>query len=629
MKFWSLLFAFVFMNIASAQVPQSNHVWIITEENHSFEEVIGNPSMPYFNALAAKYGLATQYYSNRHNSLAALMWLVAGQTVTTDDNASGCFNVDNVVREVLARGLTWKSYQVDLPYPGFQGLSNLNYVRRHNPLIDFTDSCAAAQQLNSVPFTQLATDIARNATPNFSYISPNLKEDAHDGTLPQADQWLAAQLPAILARPEFQPGGDGLLFVVWDEGDLSNDNRCSARLPSGCGGRLATLVIGPQVKPGYQSTVRYDHANLLRTVCDAMSFASCPGEGAVASPMLDFFNTVQVSTPFANSAVASPLQVRAVADNESLVSAMQIYVDGALRYQTSGAIANASLPLSQGGHQVVVQSWDAIGGIHKRGVNVLAQSEAVVVKSPAPNAAVSSPVLISANGNGSSPVYAMQVYVDDALQYQVSGSAINAKLPMSKGQHHVVVQAWDDSGGTTKSGFNLTVVPTPSVMTISPMGNLSVYSPLEVTAITQDSNPVYAMQVYVDNALQYEFRGTGLATPLSVGPGSHHFVVQAWDTAGGVYKNGTTIKVKPVIVTIVAPASSAILTSPVTIKASVQADAPVYAMQIYVDSNLAYQANGSTLNEALPLSSGQHNIVVQAWDNGGGTWKSNVSVTVK
>jgi hypothetical protein len=345
--------------------------------------------------------------------------------------------------------------------------------------------------------------------------------------------------------------------------------------------------------------------------------------------MLDFFNTVQVSTPFANSAVASPLQVRAVADNDSLVSAMQIYVDGALRYQTSGAIANASLPLSQGGHQVVVQSWDAIGGIHKRGVNVLAQSEAVVVKSPAPNATVSSPVLISANGNGSSPVYAMQVYVDDALQYHVSGSAINAKLPMSKGQHHVVVQAWDDSGGTTKSGFNLTVVPTPSVMTISPMANLSVYSPLEVTAITQDSNPVYAMQVYVDNALQYEFRGTGLATPLSVGPGSHHFVVQAWDTAGGVYKNGTTINVKPVIVTIAAPASSAILTSPVTIKASVQADAPVYAMQIYVDSNLVYQANGSTVNKALPLSSGQHNIVVQAWDNGGGTWKSNVSVTVK
>jgi hypothetical protein len=52
-------------------------------------------------------------------------------------------------------------------------------------------------------------------------------------------------------------------------------------------------------------------------------------------------------------------------------------------------------------------------------------------------------------------------------------------------------------------------------------------------------------------------------------------------------------------------------------------------MQIYVDSNLVYQANGSTVNEALPLSSGQHNIVVQAWDNGGGTWKSNVSVTVK
>jgi hypothetical protein len=59
------------------QVPQSKHVWIVTEENHSYESVIGNSGMPYFNSLATKYGLATQYYSEQHNSISALMWLVA------------------------------------------------------------------------------------------------------------------------------------------------------------------------------------------------------------------------------------------------------------------------------------------------------------------------------------------------------------------------------------------------------------------------------------------------------------------------------------------------------------------------------------------------------------------------
>jgi hypothetical protein len=68
----------IFSSIAWAQVPQSRHVWIVTEENHSYESVIGNTSMSYFNSLAAKYGLATRSYSEEHNSISALMWLAAG-----------------------------------------------------------------------------------------------------------------------------------------------------------------------------------------------------------------------------------------------------------------------------------------------------------------------------------------------------------------------------------------------------------------------------------------------------------------------------------------------------------------------------------------------------------------------
>jgi phosphatidylinositol-3-phosphatase len=264
----ALLLVCLLGGLAYAQVPQSKHVWIITEENHSYESIIGNSSMPYYNSLAKKYGLTTQYYSPMHNSLAALFWLVAGQTVTVDNSTTSCFNVDNVIRHVLAKGLTWKSYQVDLPYPGFLGLYNLNYMRRHNPLIDFTDACTSTQRINSVPFTQLATDIANKSTTNYAYITPNADQDAHNGTLAQADQWLHQELPAILALPEFRPGGDGLLFIVWDEGNVGTDGRCSSRLQRNCGGRVATLVIGPQVKPNFKSSVTYTHANLLRTVCD-------------------------------------------------------------------------------------------------------------------------------------------------------------------------------------------------------------------------------------------------------------------------------------------------------------------------------------------------------------------------
>src|SRR5260370_28016292 len=82
---------------AASSVPRSNHVWIITEENHSYESVIGNSQMPYYNSLANKYALAAQYYANRHSSLPALMRLVAGQDLTTKHNTTSCFHLDNLV----------------------------------------------------------------------------------------------------------------------------------------------------------------------------------------------------------------------------------------------------------------------------------------------------------------------------------------------------------------------------------------------------------------------------------------------------------------------------------------------------------------------------------------------------
>jgi hypothetical protein len=614
--------------IALGQVPSSNHVWIITEENHSFEEVIGDSSMPYYNTLAAQNGLATEYYSNHHNSLTALMWLVAGQPITTDDNATSCFDVNNVVRRVLLQGLTWKSYQVDLPYAGFAGLSWLNYVRRHNPLIDFTDSCSGAQALNSVPYTQLATDMQNNDTANFIYISPNLDEDAHDGTLPQADQWLSQELPAILARPEFAPGGDGLLFIVWDEGDIANDSRCSARLSSGCGGKIATLVIGPQVRPHYQSAVRYDHANLLRTVCDALGVTSCPGEAALAIPMADFFNTVNIVAPLPNARVASPVHIQAATNNGSAVNAVQVYVDDVLNYQVSGSTIDTMRPLSAGKHHVVLQSWDANGGIHKSGVYVTVQPEAVIVNSPLPNATVMSPVAVVATAGGKNPVQTMQIYIDNALAYQINAGAVNTTVPMTSGSHHVVVQAGDSSGGTTKTGMNISV-SAPTITIAKPAVNAQLYSPLQIVANTQDTNPIFAVQVYVDDTLQYEFSGTGLEFPMAIPPGTHSLVVQAWDSAGGIYKQRETITVKPVNVKISSPLNNASTSSPVQINASVPTNSPVYTMQVYVDNALQYQTNGTAVNTALTMSSGQHLVVVQAWDNGGGTWKSSAQITVQ
>ncbi len=287
------------------------------------------------------------------------------------------------------------------------------------------------------------------------------------------------------------------MFIVFDEADLSSkaappDNRCSAKIASGCGGHLATLVIGPQVKAGYQSSVRYDHANLLRTICDAMGMTSCPGAALVASPMSDF------------------------------------YVDDALAYQASGSTVDTHVPMSMGGHYVVVQTWDIAGGIHKRGIYVNVKPQAVVVTSPAPNSIVGPSVVVSATGEGQTPIASMQLYLDSVLQYQSPGSVLNTSVPLGSGPHHLSVQATDSLGNLTANSFAVTSAG-PAIQILSPVPNASFYAPMQISATTIDPTPVIAIQVYVDNTLAYQVRGTGVQAAIPLNQGAHSVVVQAWN----------------------------------------------------------------------------------------------------
>jgi len=616
-----------------ATTPQSRHVWIITEENHSYESVIGNSGMPYFNSIARKYGLAKQYYSEQHNSISALMWLVAGQPITGNDQTTFCYNVDNIARHLIAQGFTWRSYQEDLPYPGFTGIKNLDYVRRHNPIIDFTDTCDPTQALNSVPFAQLAKDIANHATPNYAFVTPNLQSDAHNGTLAAADYWLSQHVPTILRLPEFQPGGDGILFVVWDEADLSGkgaspDDRCAANISRGCGGRLATLVIGPQVKSGYASPHRYDHANLLRTVCEAMGFTTCPGAAAVANPMADFFNTVEISAPFPSTKVASPVHIQATSLNGSPVIAMQILVDHVLQYRTSAASLSAKIPMSLGSHHITVQSRDAAGGIHKRSIDVSVQSQAVMVTDPAPNAVVSSSVPVSAVGSGSKAVTKMQLYVDGNSQFQSSGNILNTKVSLSRGTHTLAVEATDSSGNLTRSKVPVTAA-NPSVQVLSPAPNSSFHAPLYVSAKTIDPSPVTGLHIYVDHTLAYQVRGTGVQATLPISLGTHTLVVKAWNASGASYERNVTVNIVPLPIKISSPVANATVNSPVTVTASAPANSPVKKMNIYVDHVLKYKGPGTSVSHSFNLSSGQHYIVTKGWDQYGNSWSKGEYIKVR
>jgi phosphatidylinositol-3-phosphatase len=454
--------------VANAQdVPTSKHVWVLTEENHSFEDVVGNSQMPYYNQLIKQYGLATQFYSDQHSSLPALMWYVAGAAVETNNDTVSCDHTnDNIVRELLNHGgYTWRSYQEDMPGAGYQALyggPNDIYARRHNPLIDFTDVCpGTGQDTNSVPYTQMATDFDQGNVANYAYITPDLNNDAHNGTLEAADQWLQANLPTILARPEFEPGGDGLLFIIWDEGTLTTDNRCSATVATGCGGRVATLVIGPRVKPGYQSTITYHSENVLKTVCVAMGLSTCPGIAQNAAPMADFFTSgsgsqgqsdgVVISAPEGGVTIEGSVHLIASASENQKVSQTQVW-DNGVKLGVYGAQVDAIYNLASGSHTTTVLDLDsAYKVIHQTAVTYIVKplANGIQIISPTPNEIISnSTVNIVAHANESSPVSQIQVWDNGVKLGWYPGSDVNQYFTLAPGYHTVTVMDLDGSYNT-------------------------------------------------------------------------------------------------------------------------------------------------------------------------------------
>jgi phosphatidylinositol-3-phosphatase len=261
-------------------VPAFGHVILLIEENHSYSSVIGSSSMPYLNSLAQQYGLATQYFANTHPSIGNYFELTTGQIITNDDAYTGTVSADNIVRHLLTAGKNWKSYAESLPSVGYIGGDVYPYVQHHNPFTYLTDVLNIQNQLNNlVPFTQFGSDLQNNQLPQFSFIIPNMQNDAHDGSLNQADAWLQTNIAPLIASPTFQK--DGLLIITFDEG-FDSDTQYG-------GGQVATVVISPLVKKGYKSTTLYQHQRTCQLLLQGLGLSSFPGACQGTTAMGEFF----------------------------------------------------------------------------------------------------------------------------------------------------------------------------------------------------------------------------------------------------------------------------------------------------------------------------------------------------
>ncbi len=256
-------------------VPNFKHIIVIFFENHEFDSVIGNRAMPNFNQYADGNTLLTQYYAITHPSLPNYLAVFGGDTFGISSDCEKCFiSATNLADQIEASGRTWKAYFQDMPSPCFTG-DTATYVQKHNPFMYFDSIRLDEARCNRsiVPFPQLETDLEAGALPDFVYIMPNSCVSTDDDfsnpdcNLNLADWWLGGVMGTLQDYLNPRSASEPYLIVLtWDEGQGSHS--CCG-LPAQAGGRVATVMISPLAKSGFQDATPYTHYSLLKTIKSA------------------------------------------------------------------------------------------------------------------------------------------------------------------------------------------------------------------------------------------------------------------------------------------------------------------------------------------------------------------------
>lgn len=282
------------------------HIVWIWEENKDESQVIG--AAPYIDSVASKCASETNILDNGTTAaLASEPQYAAGTSgsncnkgiSSTSGPGTGCILDDgdygpanslktqSIFELVTASGGTWKSYQESMPSSCARTTTN-PYAFKHNPAAFYSNissDCAKydvpfpgincptmGSAVCSTPTGALADDIKNGNLPTYTFITPNLNNDMHDGTIAQGDNWLGTYLPLFINGPNYR-AGDTAIFIMWDEGSTSTG---APLIPS--------LVIAPSVKPGTKVTTASNNIGLLKTTEDALGLSPYLGCASGKAP---------------------------------------------------------------------------------------------------------------------------------------------------------------------------------------------------------------------------------------------------------------------------------------------------------------------------------------------------------
>lgn len=274
-------------SISIIPTPQNSikHVFVIVEENHNWDTIDNNPNASYINNTLLKQGAYASNYHNVPTNIGELhpsepnyIFLESGviafpdHTFTSDDDPSAVNSTaskNHVTALLDKKGYTWKSYQEGITGDKCPIYAEGDYAPKHNPMLFFQDVSGNPPDEGNTYckdhvrlLSELEHDIKTGNLPNYVFITPNLQHDMHNGTIKEADTWLAQIVPQITNAAPFKK--DGALFITWDEGTEGAGE-------TGGNNPIGMIMLSPFIKKGYTNNTPYSHASYVKTVEEIFS----------------------------------------------------------------------------------------------------------------------------------------------------------------------------------------------------------------------------------------------------------------------------------------------------------------------------------------------------------------------
>jgi hypothetical protein len=283
--------------------------------------------------------------------------------------------------------------------------------------------------------------------------------------------------------------------------------------------------------------------------------------------------TLAICQPSANSTIYQVPHIEAVANPTSgSISTMKVYIDNKLIFQNGGG----TLSLFEGGvangtHHLVINAWDDFGRLYQASENFSVTGNlpfscpvtgvGVRICAPATGSVVSNNLGFSAGFKGNTAIKFVRTYVDSTDVFDFApasgqSSVVAGGVNAAPGTHTFTVVAWDTNNTVYKSSVSIRTfyqadcppkgsACNPGIYQTTPNDGDDVQSPFQVSASVQNNTAsITAMKAYIDGVQVGASSGPTFDQPISAAKGTHILVIQAWDTAGKLYRLTENVNVQ-------------------------------------------------------------------------------------